>query len=169
MTTVRDFFAWSDWVDYQVLRPLSHIRGNWDISWDHAAKRYEPEEDSFADLLNELIEELDSCDPPSRYHDNEDVLAECVQSQLNWGVRKQGNIWINPDGSRLSPSDYIALLEQGGFNDAAQADLVKAASGRIQAAIVRGQTHFDQMEQSHQYMLAGVLAAILYHRSSESD
>ena len=97
------------------------------------------------------------------------MLAECVQRQLNWGVRKQGKIWVNADGSRVSPSDYIALLEQGGFSDAAQADLMKAASGRIQAAIVRGQTHFDQMEQSHQYMLAGVLAAILYHRASESD
>jgi hypothetical protein len=78
MTTVKDFFAWSAWVDYYVLRPLSHIRSAWDISWDHEAGRYDPEDDSFGGLLNDLINELDVCDPPSRYHDYEDVLGEYV-------------------------------------------------------------------------------------------
>lgn len=165
MTTVRDFFAWSDWVDHEVLRPLSHIRANWELTWNHDSKHYEPEEDSFADLLNQLVDELDGCDPPARYHDNEDVLGEYVQRKLNWGVRKHGRTWVNADGSRLGVDDYVALLEQGGFDDAGQAGLVKAAAGRIQAAIRRGQTRFDQMERGHQYMLAGVLAVILYHRA----
>jgi len=109
MVTVREFFAWSDWVDYKVLRPLSHIRSNWELTWDHAAQKYCPEEDSFAELLNELIDELDSCALPARYHDNEDVLGEYVEKRLNWGVRKEGRTWVRADGSRLGPDDYIVL------------------------------------------------------------
>lgn len=164
MTTVRDFFAWSDWVEREVLRPLSHIRANWELTWDHYARRYRPEKDSFAELLNELIDELDACDPPQRYHDNEDLLGECVQRKSNWGVKKVGRAWVRPDGGRLGPDDYVVLLHQGAFEDVDQEELVKAASGRIQAAIVRGQSHFDQMELSHQYILAGVLGSIHYHR-----
>jgi len=42
--------------------------------------------------------------------------------------------------------------------------MVLAAAGRVHAAIQNGQMHFDEMERSHQVILAGVLAAILYHR-----
>lgn len=165
MTTVRDFFEQSDWVDHQVLRQLSHIRPNWELTWDSVGRRYEPEEDSYADLLNELILELDGVAPPLRYHDNEDQLGEYVKTRLNWGIRKVGSRWVGKDGKPLDPDGYIVMLEQGAFEDRDERDLVAAAAGRIQAAIVRGQTHFDQMERSHQYLLAGVLAAVLYHRS----
>ena len=70
------------------------------------------------------------------------------------------------DGSVLCPDDYIALLEQGSFDDVEQKNLVLAAAGRIHAAMHLNQLHFDDLEQSHQYLLAGVLAAILYHRGS---
>jgi hypothetical protein len=46
---------------------------------------------------------------------------------------------------------------------------VQAAAGRIHAAIDRGQLHFDDMEWSHQVILAGVLAAILYHREPQES
>lgn len=166
MTTVKDFFAWSDWVQYYVLRPLSHIRSAWDISWDHATEKYDEENDSFGNLLNNLIEELDACAPPTRYHDHEDELGIYVQQRLKWDIKKAGFSWVRADGSRLQPLDYIVMLEQGGFDDLGQAGLVKAAAGRIQAAINRGQNHFDEMEDSHMYMLAGVLSAILYHRDA---
>ena len=45
---VRDFFAWSIILDHEVLKPLAHIKGNWDISWDEEARLYIPEDDSFA-------------------------------------------------------------------------------------------------------------------------
>lgn len=167
MTTVKDFFAWSDWIDHEVLRPLSHIRANWELTWNPDTREYCPEDDSFAELLNQLVDQLDGCDPPSRYHDNEDVLGEYVQRKLNWGVKKAGRSWIASDGRRLCPTTMSSFLQQGAFDDDGQVNLVRAAAGRIQAAIVRGQTHFDQMEQSHQYLLAGVLASILYHRASE--
>jgi hypothetical protein len=164
MNPIRHFFEASDFVDHEVLRPLSHIRPNWELAIDPATGRYVDEEGSFAWLLSHLIDELASAIPPTRYHDTEDRLGEYVQSSLNWNIRKKGGTWVNADGRRLHPSDYLALLEQGAFKKDSDADLVEAAAGRMQAAITRGQTHFDEMERSHQVIFAGVLAAILYHR-----
>ncbi len=163
--TVWKFFGWSDFLDHEVLRPLSHIRANWELKWDHSTGQYAPEDGSYAQLLNELVDEIELCDPPRRYHDNEDRLGEFVQRRLNWGVYKEGNRWLNREGKVLTPPDYISLLEQGGFEDLDQEELVLAAAGRIRAAVSRGQLHFDDMERSHQVMLAGVLAVILYHQS----
>ena len=103
--------------------------------------------------------------PPQRYHDHEDRLGEFVKDRLKWPVRKVGNRWVRDDYGILRGDDYIALLEQGGFDDEAEAQLVLAAAGRIKAALDQGQNHFDAMEESHQRMLAGVLSVILYHRS----
>jgi len=151
-------------MEHEVLRPLSHIRGNWDLYIDSESRRYIEEEDSFATLFNALIDELAVTQPPLRYHDNEDRLGEYVQRHLNWKIKKSGSTWVNQDGSRLHSSDYLALLEQGAFDYQGIHNLVLAASGRVHAAIQRGQMHFDDMERSHQIILAGVLGAILYHR-----
>jgi hypothetical protein len=164
MNKIRNFFEPSDIMEHEVLRPLSHIRANWDLYIDSETGRYLEEEDSFAALFNALIDELATTQTPLRYHDNEDRLGEYVQKQLNWGIRKSGSTWVNQDGSRLNPSDYLALMEQGGFDKQGIRNLVLAASGRVHAAIRLGQMHFDEMERSHQVILAGVLAAILYHR-----
>jgi hypothetical protein len=61
----RTFFAQSEVLDYFVLRPLAHIRANWDVRWDTSAGRYEPEEDSFAEHLNVLIDDIATCEPPT--------------------------------------------------------------------------------------------------------
>src|SRR5580692_731710 len=71
---IRQFFAWSDWLDHEVLRPLSHIRSNWEASWDSVNRCYESENDSFATELNILIGDLTTTAAPDRYHDNEDIL-----------------------------------------------------------------------------------------------
>jgi len=164
MNQVRHFFEASDFTDHEVLRPLSHIRPNWELAIDSTTGIYVDEEGSFAWLLSHLIDELTLAVPPSRYHDTEDRLGEHVQKSLNWNIRKHCGIWVNADGVRLNPSDYLALLEQGAYKKDGDADLVEAASGRVWAAILRGQICFDEMERSHQVILAGVLAAILYHR-----
>jgi hypothetical protein len=164
MNNIKVFFERSDFMEHEVLRPLSHIRGNWELQIDPETGRYLVEEDSFAALFNTLIDELASTQPPHRYHDNEDRLGEHVQKHLNWKIRKSGSIWVNQNGARLHHSDYLALLAQGGFDIHGVRNLVQAASGRVHAAIQRGQMHFDDMERSHQVVLAGVLAAILYHR-----
>ncbi len=166
---VRAFFAASEWVDREVLRPLSHIRPNWELSWDAEASCYKPEDDSYAGLLNALIDRLDTCSPPAHYHDNEDRLGERVRAWAGSRIQKLGRQWVGEDGSRLTPDTYLWLLEQGGFGKQGWGDLILAAAGRIQAAIDRGQSHYDEMEESHRYMLAGVLANILYHEGSYEE
>ena len=160
---MKSFFADSgaDCLDREVLRPLSHIHANWELTWDDAAQRYREEEDSYARELNKLIEELDNAAPPAKYHDNEDRLAEYVRKHLNWNIQKVGNRWIG--------EDYAAILEQGGFHDIDEKELVMAAAGRIHAAIAFGQSHYDDMEESHRRMLAAVISVILYHRTEPDN
>lgn len=153
---IKDFFDNSGLLDYLVLRPLSHIRENWELTWDNENEEYEREEDSFAGTLDELILELAKTTPPAIYHTNEDVLAGYVKKHLNWSINKVGN--------RFEGEDYEMILEQGGFHDINESELIQAATGRIQAALDRGQFHFDDMEDSHRKILAGVLCIILYHR-----
>ncbi len=153
----KEFFRNSDLLDQLVLRQLSHIKGNWELTWDEEKQGYIPEENSYADLLNKLIEEMGQVDPPAKYHDNEDCLAEHVKSNCNWDIKKVNGRWIR--------ADYPSILEQGAFDDIDKNNLIFAAVGRIKVAIKQKQFHFDDMEQSHQRMLADVLAIILYHRT----
>lgn len=156
MIDTKTFFHNSDLLDRLILRPLSHIKSNWELTWNNKKQKYENEKDSFAQLLNQLVKELGSVNPPARYHDNEDCLAEYVKSNFNWKIKKVTGRWEG--------EDYAAILENGGFHDSDEENLILAAAGRIKAAINRGQLHFDDMEQSHQKILAEVLAIILYHR-----
>src|ERR1017187_4921821 len=158
---MNPFFARSEWLDHEVLRPLSHIKGNWELTWDMKAQEYVREEDSFAQLLTKVIAELDSTTPPARYHDNEDRLAEYVRDHLKWPLRKEGNRWVG--------EDYCCILEQGGFDDLDEQNLLQAAAGRILAAINRGQRRYDDMEESHRRVLSGVISIILYHRTKDDE
>lgn len=153
----RNFFAWSDLLDREVLRPLSHIRSSWEMAWDHEAKRYEPEEGSFATEMNALIDCVASTPRPDRYHDDEDVVANYLASRPQSTIRKEGNRWVG--------GDYFQILEQGGFHDIDQHHLRRAATGRVCAAIERGQLTYDDMEEGHRRMLAEILTIILYHSS----
>lgn len=153
---LRAFFARSDYLDRMALRPLSHIAGAWDVRWDDEAGRYEPEEDSFAEDLNFVIDAIASTPRPVKYHDDEDVLAENVLRDLSWPIQKKGGRWIG--------MDYASILEQGSFRDYGQQRLMVAASGRVHAALDFGQVHFDEMEEGHMNMLAHLIAIILFHR-----
>lgn len=153
---VKDFFANSDLLDYIVLRPLSHINLSWELVWNDVKKEYYREEDTFAGLLNDLIIELSHTIPPAKYHNNEDTLAEYVKKRLKWPIYKVGNRWKG--------RNYESILEAGGFEDINEKDLIEAATGRIIAAIKYGQSHFDEMEESHKKILALVLTIIIYHR-----
>ncbi|MCU8466012.1 hypothetical protein BTO03_24905 [Vibrio parahaemolyticus] len=149
------FFEDSEFLDYEVLRPLSHIRGNWELS-PGTDTLFEPEEDSFAVELSQLIEELETTDIPSRYHDNEDRLARYVQEKFDNEIEKIGNRWVG--------QDYRIILQDAGFFDINEQNLVQSAKGRIVAAINFGQEHYDDMEFGHRKMLAVILTLILYHR-----
>ena len=48
---MKRFFANSERLDVEVLRPLSHIRGNWETTWESEAGKYLEEEDSFASMF----------------------------------------------------------------------------------------------------------------------
>ena len=154
---MKSFFANSEYLDTDVVRRLSHILGNWELTWDRDNERYCEEEDSYAGTINKLFVDLSLAKPPPRYHDNEDRLAEYVVEHLRWPIRKEGKRWVG--------EDYAAILQQGGFHDSSEQDLVLAAAGRIQAAVDRNQFHFDDMEESHRRMLGAVITIILYHRT----
>jgi hypothetical protein len=151
------YFAESAILDHEVLRPLDHIFFDWELSWDNDKKKYDEEETTYAALLNELIEEIEQTAPPADYHESEDRLAKNVIRELKWNIRKEGQRWVG--------EDYILILEQGGFSDVNERDLVLAATGRVQAARKRGQNHFDEMEDRHRAMLSAIMVAILYHRT----
>jgi hypothetical protein len=154
---MASFFANSSYLSHEVLRPLSHIRGCWELTWDSEEEKYAEEESSYAALLNMLLEELTNASPPTCYHDNEDCLAEYVVKHLHWRIHKVRNRWVG--------EDYESILEQGAFHDLNEQDLILAAAGRIRAALKRGQKHFDLMESSHRRMLAAVLSIVLYRRT----
>lgn len=154
---IKSFFYNSHDLEWIVLRPLSHIKPNWELTWDNTNNLYLIEKDSYAEQLNHLINEITKTNPPKRYHDNEDILAENITKALNWQIIKKGKRWIG--------EDYKSILEQGEFNDINEQNLILAAVGRIHAAINLGQRHFDDMEEPHKIILASVLAIILYHRT----
>jgi hypothetical protein len=95
-------------------------------------------------------------DPPVRYHDNEDVLAEAVRIRLGWDIQKMGSRWAG--------APYLVILEQGAIRTGLVCELVLAAAGRVIAARKRGQMHFDDMEFHHRQILADVIAVILFCR-----
>jgi hypothetical protein len=153
---IKAFFENSNFLDRDVLRPLSHINLNWELIWNSNSNEYEREDCSFASLLNDLIKEISITVPPKSYHDNEDYLARLVNKSLNWKIYKKGKLWIG--------NDYISILENGGFYDINEHNLIKAATGRIKAAIDRSQNHFDNMEHSHKRVLSSILTIIIYHK-----
>ena len=157
-TKIKEFFECSDLFDYMVTRQLSHIRENWELTWDNDKRTYKPEEESYAEIINDLIAEVSSIEPPEKYHNNEDCLAEYCKQRLGWDIEKVGNRWLG--------FDYVSILEQAGFDDKDEENLILAACGRVKAAINRGQLHFDEMEEFHRKMFANVLAIILYHRDN---
>jgi hypothetical protein len=167
--SIIEFFTPSDLIEHEILRPLSHIRNNWDVMLDYETGRYMDEDDSFGWLFNNLINELASTETLEKYHNSEDRLAEHVKQTLSWDIKKESGFWLNKDGTRIHPSDYLATLEQGGFNVDGVSYLIVAAAGRIKAAIKNNQKHFDAMEKGHRTILAGVLSAILYHMEPYED
>lgn len=153
---IEDFFYNSEFLDRFVLRPLSHLKPTWDLSWDKKTKRYTVENDSFGKEINKLINDVENAIPPDNYHDNEDKIAEYFKKFLKWDIEKINKKWIG--------ADYEFILQQGGFSDIDEKNLILAASGRIHAAIKYGQKHFDDMEKGHMIILSNVLSIILFHR-----
>ena len=75
---VKKFFAQSEYLDQMVLRPLSHIDQDWELIRGNDG--YLAEEGNLSAHLINLIDVLASTEPPKKYHDNEDRLAEYLVS-----------------------------------------------------------------------------------------
>ncbi|HDM8204515.1 TPA: hypothetical protein P0E29_005054 [Vibrio harveyi] len=153
---IKSFFDDSESVRDLVLQPLEHIRSNWDLYWDDSELRYVEEEHSFGSELNKLILEIAATLAPEDYHQHEDKVAQFYQESSDIHIQKNGRFWAG--------EDYRSILEQGGFNDFEQKDLVLSAAGRVKAALDRSQYHIDNMEKGHQVVLCMILSNILYHR-----
>ena len=85
---ILDFIDCSDIFDHMVLRPLSHIRGNWELQWNYEKLEFLEEEDSFAKDLNQLLRDITDCELPCnyRYHASEDIIARLVKKHLHWNI-----------------------------------------------------------------------------------
>jgi len=150
---VINFFSNSEDVLDYVLKPLEHIRSNWDVIWD--CDEYLEEEDSFGAELNTLINEIAEAKAPVNYHEHEDKVA--LFQTKSWDfIKKNGHFWEG--------AEYKSILEQGSFDDHGQKALVLSASGRIKAALDREQYHIDEMEDAHKMILCAILSIILYQR-----
>jgi hypothetical protein len=154
---MEDFFKDCALLDRMVLKPLQHIEPEWELTWDEFGNEYVPEEHNLAQELNNLISELKLIRLPDSYHVHEDIIIEYFNESNGLQFEKQNGRW--------NYSDYASLLEQAGFFDINETHLINALAGRIQAAIDRGQTNFDDMESTHRKILGWVISIILYHRS----
>ncbi|UQA50978.1 hypothetical protein [Vibrio sp. ED002] len=153
---IKSFFDDSESIRDLVLQPLEHIRSNWDLYWNDSELRYVEEEHSFGSELNQLILEIATIQAPENYHQHEDKVAHIYQESSDIHIQKNGRFW--------GGEDYRSILEQGGFDDVEEKDLVLSAAGRIKAALGREQYHIDNMEKGHQIVLCMILSNILYHR-----
>lgn len=159
------FFENSTYLDLLSLKPLSHIHPHWELIWNNKNEKYTPEENSFAGKLNEVLAELDRISPPEDYHKFEDIIIEHVEKEKNGKVLKIKGEWVKNIKDEIQKAEYDSLLEQGSFDDPYEYNLLKAAKGRMKAALERDQNHFDDMEHSHQIVLATIISIILYQRA----
>lgn len=153
---IKDFFSNSEELDIYVTKQLSHIAPNWELTWDDENEKYQDEDNSFASMINSLFDDLEEIEILENYHEKEDIVAEYVNTFLNWAIYKEGKKWIG--------AEYRSILEQGSFHDFNQVNLMLAVVGRVSKALLSGQCGFDYMEDGHKKALGDILAIILYHR-----
>ena len=73
--------------------------------------------------INALLVKLSEVDPPHKYHDNEDRLAEHVRDNSGWKIRKVIRRWIGVP--------YESVLEQGEVQDIDQKNLVRLQRAKL--------------------------------------
>lgn len=150
---VKVFFDRSDYLDQMVLRPLSHLDMEWELM--HGPDGYVVEEGNLSAHLIDLIYVLANTEPPKKYHDNEDRLAEYLVSKGS-KIQKVRGRWIG--------DDYVFVLQQASLaHQLNHEELIFAAAGRVMAAIKHEQTGFDEMEEGHQKMLSAILTILVFN------
>jgi hypothetical protein len=156
---VKSFFKWSELLDEETTKRLQHIKSNWELQWDFEKEQYVEGENSFSSELNKLFIEFPENKPVDDYHMHEDEIVKFLNEKRNTKITKVGKRW--------NVVDYGQMLEQGAFSDIEQHNLKQAAIGRIYAALKRNQNSYDDMEDSHRFILSELIISILYHREFE--
>ena len=162
---VISFFSHSELLAHEVLRPISHVRENWEL-FPGKTEPYEVEQDSFSSELNTLIKEISVTTPPKNYHKFENNVASYMTAIRDGEYElKNGIWWDHNSGKKLNIETLEFVLEQGSSGWVAAPELVSAAAGRVKAALHYGQQHYDAMEPGHRKMLAILLTIILFRHS----
>ncbi|PKG39620.1 hypothetical protein [Psychromonas sp. Urea-02u-13] len=152
---MRSFFENSDYFERLVTKPLFYIKPDYELDWKDG--KLIESDDSFAKVLNQLLDKLDSIEAPKNYHLHEDILAEyCSLEEPT--VYKKGKLWLG--------QDYGWILENGAYEDIDEVNLTFAILGRVKAAFLRKQNTFDEMEERHRAMLSELLQCFIYHREN---
>jgi len=162
------FFANSDWLDRAVLRPISHVAGNWELTWNTHADRYEPESDSLADHLNVLIHDMAASKPPADYHHYENKLAISYDDVKSgrFKLNRSRKLWIDTATNLPVSKDMVGhMIEQATCGHYDVPDLVLSAAGRVATSLRFGVSHFDDLDDGHLEMLSVIMTDILFRRS----
>lgn len=162
------FFANSAWLDYAVLRPIRHVAGNWELTWDSQSEKYEVETDSLGDHLNVLMYDIATSTPPINYHHHENKLAILYDGIKNghFKLNRPKKLWIDTTTNSPASKDMVGhMLEQASCGHFDVPDLVLSAAGRVATSMRHGVSHFDDLDEGHFEMLAIIMADILFRRS----
>ena len=162
------FFEGSDYLDYAVLRPIAHVAGNWELTWNGNSRVYEEESDSLAAHLNVLIQDIARSVPPTDYHEHENRLAIAYDGVKSgrYRLNRSRKLWIDSSTGKTATKDMVGhMIEQATCGHYDVPDLVLSAAGRVAASMRFGIDHFDQLDDGHQAMLSVIMTDILFRRS----
>lgn len=169
LTHCETFFENSDILDHAVLRPISHVAPNWELTWDLSSGRYEEEEDSLAAHLNKLIEEISHSLPPQDDHALENQYAINYEGVASGRFHLDGKLWRDRQTGKLVNKDFVGhMIEQATCGHYDVPDLVHSAAGRVSTALQFGVDHFDKLDRGHMEMLSVIITDILFRRSDRS-
>jgi hypothetical protein len=165
---VFDFFANSDFLDHVVLRPLSHVAANWELTSIPGPDLYLEEDNSLAGQLNVLIEEISTSNPPRDYHAYENKLAMNYPEVRSGRYYLEGKLWRDIQSGKLVEKDFVGhMIEQATAAQNDVPDLVLAAAGRVATAFNFRVAHFDDLDRGHMEMLSVIMTDILFRRSDQ--
>lgn len=165
--SILGFFYRSDRLDYTTLRPLSHVRSNWELVGSESGDPlFEEEEDSYAENLNVLIDEIAAASPSYDYHKLENQIAADYTDAINGRYFLKGTLWHDKQtGQPIQKDDVGHMMEQASSGSDDVPGLVLAAAGRIATAMSYSVGNFDDLDRGHMEMLAIDLMTILFRRS----
>jgi len=172
-TRILDFLApiyegrrVATYFDEHVTKPLEHIAGHWELSWDIDNNQFEEEAGSFSPLINQLINELARTPAHKEYHKFVDADLAASKYAAN-EIALQNKKWIDSRTRKpLTPESIGYFLEQTA-NGWSLRNIILSIASRIRAAQKAGVKNWDELDDGHKDMLAQLIVVVLYMRSSD--